>query len=69
MLREFQGDFTMTRGDGTYSVETKDTWFEYGVGGNYNISPTTQIYADVERNTGADLSEPWRFNIGARWSF
>lgn len=69
VLREFQGDFTMTRGDGTYSVETKDTWFEYGVGGNYNISPTTQIYADVERNTGADLSEPWRFNIGARWSF
>lgn len=69
VLREFQGDFTMTRGDGTYSVETKDTWFEYGVGGNYNISPTTQIYADVERNTGADLSEPWRFNIGARWAF
>lgn len=69
VLREFQGDFTMTRGDGTYSVETKDTWFEYGVGGNYNISPTTQIYADVERNTGADLSEPWRFNVGARWAF
>lgn len=69
LLREFQGDITVSRGDGAYELETDDTWFEYGIGGNYNVTPTTQIYADVERNTGADLSEPWRFNIGARWAF
>lgn len=69
VLREFQGDVTLTRGEGTYELETDDTWFEYGIGGNYNFTPAIQLYADLERYSGAELSEPWRVNVGARWSF
>ena len=60
---------TLTRGEGTYELETDDTWFEYGIGGNYNFTPAIQLYADLERYSGAELSEPWRVNVGARWSF
>ncbi len=69
VLREFDGDVTVTRGDGAYEQDMGDTWFEFGIGGNWNISPNAQIYADLERTTSADLEEPWRFNIGARYAF
>lgn len=69
VLREFDGDVSVTRGDGTYTDDAGDTWFEYAIGGNYNLTGTTQFYADLSRTTNAELSEPWRFNIGARWAF
>lgn len=69
VLREFLGDMELRRGEGTLKSSLEDTWFSYGVGGNYNFTPYTQLYADVERTSGADLSEPWRVNVGLRWSF
>lgn len=69
MLHEFDGDVVVRRGDGAYQQDMDDTWFEYGIGGNYNFTPFTQLYADVERTSGADLSEPWRVNVGLRHSF
>lgn len=69
VLREFDGDVKVSRGDGAYVQDMGDTWFEYGIGGNWNVSPNTQVYADVQRTSGADLSEPWRVNVGARYVF
>lgn len=69
VLHEFDGDISVARGDGTYSEDTGDTWFEYAIGGSYNLTGSTQFYADVSRTTNADLAEPWRFNVGARWAF
>lgn len=69
VLHEFDGDVSVTRGDGTYTEDAADTWFEYAIGGNYNLSSTTQFYADLSRTSNAELSEPWRFNVGARWAF
>lgn len=69
VLHEFDGDVSVTRGDGTYTEDASDTWFEYAIGGNYNLSSTTQFYADLSRTSNAELSEPWRFNVGARWAF
>lgn len=69
VLREFDGDMKVSRGDGAYTQDMGDTWFEYGIGGNWNVSPSTQVYADVQRTSGADLSEPWRVNVGARYVF
>lgn len=69
VLREFDGDVKVSRGDGAYVQDMGDTWFEYGIGGNWNVSPSTQVYADVQRTSGADLSEPWRVNVGARYVF
>lgn len=69
ILHEFDGDVSVTRGDGTYTEDASDTWFEYAIGGNYNLSSTTQFYADLSRTSNAELSEPWRLNVGARWAF
>ena len=69
VLREFDGDVTVKRGDGAYEQDMGDTWFEYGLGANWNPARNSQIYVDVERSSSADLSEPWRFNIGARYAF
>ena len=69
VLREFLGDLELTRGEGTFKRSLDDSWFSYGIGGNFNFTPFTQLYADVERTSGADLSEPWRVNVGLRHSF
>lgn len=69
VLREFLGDLELTRGEGTFKRSLDDSWFSYGIGGNFNFTPFTQLYADVERTSSADLSEPWRVNVGLRHSF
>lgn len=69
-LHEFSGDSEITGGNGSkYSVDGKDTWFEYGLGANFNINKATYVWADVQRTSGADLDEDWRANIGVRYSF
>lgn len=69
-LHEFSGDSEITGGNGSkYSVDGKDTWFEYGIGANFNINKATYVWADVQRTSGADLDEDWRANIGVRYSF
>ena len=69
VLHEFDGDVSVTRGDGTYREDAGDTWFEYAIGGSYNLTGTTQFYADLSRTSNAEIAEPWRFNVGARWAF
>lgn len=69
VLHEFDGDVSVTRGDGTYREDAGDTWFEYAIGGSYNLTSTTQFYADLSRTSNAEIAEPWRFNVGARWAF
>ena len=69
-LHEFSGDSEITGGNGSkYGIDGKDTWFEYGIGANFNINKATYVWADVQRTSGADLDEDWRANIGVRYSF
>lgn len=46
-----------------------DTWFEYGIGGKIQMTPTTQIYADLDRSDGGTYHKNWSYDIGIRWSF
>ena len=69
-LREFSGDSEILGGNGAkYSIDGNDTWFEYGIGANFNINKATYIWADVQRTSGAELDEDWRANLGVRYSF
>lgn len=69
-LHEFAGDSEITGGNGSkYKIDGGDTWFEYGIGANFNINKATYVWADVQRTSGADLDEDWRANIGVRYSF
>lgn len=69
-LHEFAGDSEITGGNGSkYKIDGDDTWFEYGIGANFNINKATYVWADVQRTSGADLDEDWRANVGVRYSF
>ena len=59
-------------GGTTAAVEAfdgKDTWVEFGIGANLNITPTTYVRADVDRTEGAALDEDRRAAVGVRDAF
>ena len=49
--------------------EGKDTWFEFGLGGQFNLTDSTYFWVDAERTQGARLEEDWRATIGVRHAF
>ena len=73
VVHEFLGDAEISARNGiasnVASIDGKDTWFEFGLGANFNVNEKTYIYADVERTQGADLETDWRANVGVRYSF
>ena len=69
-VHEFLGDNAVTGGNGTvYEVDGKDTWVEYGLGANFNLTKSTYVWADVERTSGGALDEDWRATLGVRYAF
>lgn len=69
-VHEFLGDNAVTGGNGTvYEVDGKDTWVEYGLGANFNLTKSTYVWTDVERTSGGALDEDWRATLGVRYPF
>lgn len=69
-VHEFMGDAGVTGGNGTvYEIDGKDTWVEYGLGANFNLTNSTYLWADVERTSGGYLDEDWRATVGVRYNF
>lgn len=69
-VHEFLGDSTVTGANGAkYVIDGKDTWVEYGIGANFNLTDSTYIWADVERTSGGVLDEDYRATVGVRYSF
>ena len=68
---EFLGDSTLKVNGGIRSYETKgdDTWVEYAIGTNFNLTKNMYVYADIERTSGGDVDEDWRANVGFRYAF
>ena len=50
-------------------VACEAIWVEYGVGGNFRLSDTANVYVDLERTSGGEIQENWRWTIGARKVF
>lgn len=74
VAHEFLGDgkFTGTSVSGAsraVEVDGKDTWIEYAVGANYNVTKQTYLWGDVERTAGADVDEDWRASVGVRYVY
>lgn len=69
-VHEFLGDNAVTGGNGkVYEIDGKDTWVEYGLGANFNLTDSTYVWADVERTSGGYLDEDWRATVGVRYAF
>lgn len=64
------GDNAVIGGNGkVYDIDGKDTWVEYGLGANFNLTDSTYVWADVERTSGGYLDEDWRATVGVRHAF
>ena len=72
-VHDFQGDSNMTASkNGQYSHVSDDlggSWVEYGLGANFNLTDATYTYVDLERTSGGEVMEKWRWNVGLRTVF
>ena len=74
-LYDFDGEMNATaravNGTGQNYIyeDLGGSWVEYGVGANFNLTDRTYTYVDLERNSGGEIKENWRWNIGLRHVF
>lgn len=70
---DFMGDFEYTASNASTNRKFEDdlggAWVEYAVGANLNLTESTYTYVDLERTSGGDVRENWRWNIGLRTVF
>lgn len=45
------------------------TWYELGLGANFNLTDTTYTYVDLEKTFAGTVKENWRWNVGVRHVF
>ena len=73
VVHEFLGDSTIhgqaAGSTGMVKVDGQDTWVEYGIGGNFNLTKNTYFWGDVERTSGGILDTDWRASVGVRYAF
>ena len=71
-LYDFDGETKATMsgaGAASFEQDLGGGWWEVGVGTNLNLSDATHLYFDVEKTYGGNVTTPWQWNAGVRWSF
>jgi len=74
VLHEFYGDGSASMQDRNGAALSNDfdygdTWLEVGIGGNITLGKNFELYGDVERSFGGDVTKNWGANVGFRYSF
>lgn len=73
VLHDFQGDADVTFRQGadkvTLNEELGDTWYELGIGANWNVTESTYVYADFNYTDGGEVESPWRWSVGVRMAW
>ena len=70
VAHQFMGDGKLSVAGGqSLELDGKDTWFEYGIGANFNVAKDTYLWADLERSAGALVEEDVRGTVGVRIGF
>lgn len=74
VLHDWKGDadFTFSKTAGatrTISEELGGTWYEYGIGANFNATKQVHLYADVEAANGGQVDTDYRVNFGVRYAY
>lgn len=72
-VHDFKGEsdvrYSSNKASTTVHDDIGGSWVEYALGANVNITPSTYTYVDLERTSGSDVKENWRWNIGLRTVF
>lgn len=72
-VHDFKGEsdvrYSSSKASTTVHDDIGGSWAEYALGANVNITPSTYTYVDLERTSGSDVKENWRWNIGLRTVF
>ena len=74
VLHEFYGNGSVSMQDRNGAALSNDfdygdTWLEVGIGGNITLGKNCELYGDVERSFGGDVTKNWGANVGFRYSF
>lgn len=68
---DFLGDEEYTARAGsrteTFKTDLGGAWVEYAVGANFNLTDRSYAYVDLERTSGGETQENWRWNLGLRY--
>ena len=74
VLHDFKGESEFTASlasDSSVRSTVKDdiggTYYEVGVGANFNWTDNAYSYVDLEKQNGGDVKENWRWNVGFRY--
>ena len=74
VLHDFKGEseFTASLVDNasvrsTVKDDIGGTYYEIGVGANFNWTDNAYSYVDLEKQNGGDVKENWRWNVGFRY--
>ena len=49
------------------SVDAGGTWVSYGVGGQFNTTKSLSFYGSLEKASGSEYSEDYRYSVGMRY--
>lgn len=73
VLRDLGGSGSVT---GYYDADSlsvattdNDTWYEVGIGANAKMSKRNNLYFDLIKTFGGDVTQKWQVNVGSRWTF
>lgn len=72
-LYDFDGEMhanlhsTAGAGHNTIDEDLGGSWVEFGIGANFNLTDRAYTYVDLEKNTGGEVKENWRWNVGLRY--
>ena len=65
-VHDFKGEsdvrYSSSKASTTVHDDIGGSWVEYALGANVNITPSTYTYVDLERTSGSDVKENWRWN-------
>lgn len=74
VLHDFKGESEFTASlvsnpsvRSTIKDDIGGTYYEIGVGANFNLTQNAYSYVDLERQNGGDVKENWRWNVGFRY--
>ena len=74
VLHDWEGeaDFRFSKGGAASRTLTEDlggTWYEYGLGADFNASSALHFWAELERGDGGEVDTDYRATVGMRYAW